>query len=218
MSRIPFFCAQPLAGGRVVYHWKPSPRLRRLGWANVRLGSDYEVAAKQARALNDEIASGTLPARRSDRSTAPSGQKRTVLTPTERRIRALERRKRWCEREIHLLRSGEMKAPLGTRYVYFIAAIGGPIKIGLAKVPQERLKDLQTSHPKELRLLAWVIADEGKEKEYHLRFADHRLSGEWFARHPDILEEIRRIKISQRSAPLPLPRATRRPNSPKPIG
>lgn len=78
--------------------------------------------------------------------------------------------------------------------VYFVAAMGGPIKIGIALNPQHRLRTLQTSHPKKLRLLAETPGDHNMEAEYHQRFAAHRLHGEWFAPHAEILDEIRRIK------------------------
>lgn len=39
-----------------VYHWKPSPRLRRLGWQNLKLGTDWSAAVQAAIARNGEVA------------------------------------------------------------------------------------------------------------------------------------------------------------------
>jgi len=35
------------------------------------------------------------------------------------------------------------------------------------------------------------------ERAYHRQFAAHRLHGEWFAPHPDILAEIDRLKEAE---------------------
>jgi hypothetical protein len=76
------------------------------------------------------------------------------------------------------------------RSVYFVSAGDGPIKIGVAANPEARLKELQTGHPYRLEILALVEGGTPLEREYHVRFAAHRLHGEWFARHDDILAEI----------------------------
>jgi integrase len=39
MASIPFLHGRRLANGGTAWHWKPSPRLRALGWANQALGS-----------------------------------------------------------------------------------------------------------------------------------------------------------------------------------
>lgn len=79
------------------------------------------------------------------------------------------------------------------RVVYFIASEAGQIKIGIANDPEKRIRTLQTSHPAKLSILATCPGGQAKEREYHQRFAAHRLHGEWFERHPDILEEIERL-------------------------
>ena len=78
-------------------------------------------------------------------------------------------------------------------YVYFIRAANGPIKIGIARDVLQRLAGLQTSNPNKLELLAHRLGDQSVEQEYHRRFAAHRLAGEWFEPHPDILEEATRL-------------------------
>lgn len=78
-------------------------------------------------------------------------------------------------------------------WTYFISAACGSIKIGRTFGMAYRLAELQCANPKELELLA-VVPDGGREAEYHHQFAEHRLRGEWFEPHPDILAEIERIR------------------------
>jgi hypothetical protein len=77
--------------------------------------------------------------------------------------------------------------------VYFIAAESGPIKIGMAASPEQRCRELQTSHHEKLSVLVTCAGGSELERAYHRRFAAHRLNGEWFDRHPDILAEIERL-------------------------
>ncbi|NML11618.1 GIY-YIG nuclease family protein [Sphingobium sp. AR-3-1] len=79
------------------------------------------------------------------------------------------------------------------RAVYFAAADDGPIKIGATCDVGRRLRELRTKSKQDLRLLAAVDGGMFAEMLYHSRFAAHRLHGEWFVRHPDILAEIARL-------------------------
>lgn len=90
--------------------------------------------------------------------------------------------------------------PIGTSDLYFIQSAAGPIKIGVSNNVAKRLKGLQTSNPHKLTVLAIVRGGALMEFEYHQRFADHRLEGEWFDPHPDILAEIARLEDSCRRA------------------
>lgn len=56
LRQIPFLLGRPCVDGSTMWHWKPSKRLREAGFVNVRLGSDYGAAAKQAIDLNDQVA------------------------------------------------------------------------------------------------------------------------------------------------------------------
>lgn len=76
------------------------------------------------------------------------------------------------------------------QFVYFIGAETGPIKIGIAVNPENRLKGLQTSHHEKLAILATVSGDLDTEKAYHRRFKRYRIKGEWFERCPEIEAEI----------------------------
>ena len=65
--------------------------------------------------------------------------------------------------------------------VYFIATPGGKaVKIGVAVSPLKRLGDLQTGSPERLTLLGVLPGGVRLEKELHVRFAQHRLLGEWY--------------------------------------
>lgn len=67
------------------------------------------------------------------------------------------------------------------------------LKIGVTGNPIERLKQLQTSNPRPLAL--WDIrpikSTENRERfetEIHKLFEKHRVSGEWFVWHDDIMD------------------------------
>lgn len=71
------------------------------------------------------------------------------------------------------------KAASTTSHTYLIAADGTHlVKIGIAKDPMRRLKELQTGQPMDLHLL-WSVAGD-YESDLHLHFATHRVRGEWF--------------------------------------
>lgn len=57
---------------------------------------------------------------------------------------------------------------------------GGFVKIGRATNVVERVRALQTAHPKPLRLLALLSRDPEDEKLWHREFKDDRCEGEWF--------------------------------------
>lgn len=94
-----------------------------------------------------------------------------------------EMRKRDRAREAALVAASER--------VYFIQGEGGgPIKIGRAAEPYQRLSDLQTAHHETLRLLATAPLNVTAEKDLHRRFRHLRLRGEWFKAAPELLEHI----------------------------
>lgn len=65
--------------------------------------------------------------------------------------------------------------------VYMLqAGAFGDIKIGVATDPLARMKQLQTSMPKKLRLVRVLDGGPAEEKAIHARFAANRLAGEWF--------------------------------------
>lgn len=77
-------------------------------------------------------------------------------------------------------------------FVYFIGSPrGGPVKIGFSTAPRRRLGELQTASPVRLEILGLVSGTRETEQEFHLRFAPHRLNGEWFAPCAEIADFIR---------------------------
>ena len=80
--------------------------------------------------------------------------------------------------------------------IYFLGPTDGPIKIGWASRLQYRLRSLELANAFPLHVWATVEAEITLEREYHKRFAEHRLHGEWFERHPDILAEIERLSTA----------------------
>lgn len=92
-------------------------------------------------------------------------------------------------------------------YTYFIGAETGPIKIGTARDPYERLLTLQVGHPDELYVYALTDGGRHTERKLHSEFSSERTRGEWFQRSPRILRrilllqqaEIDRLKSEQRS-------------------
>ena len=87
------------------------------------------------------------------------------------------------------------KVPNWTKpgFVYFISA-GDAIKIGFASVVTARLSALQISTHNNLTLLAQIPGTRLTEKEYHDRFEEYLIRGEWFRSDAEpILQEINRI-------------------------
>lgn len=80
--------------------------------------------------------------------------------------------------------------------VYFIMSDKTrEIKIGFtAGQADKRLSVLQTAHPYRLQLLATIPGSRDYEKSLHNRFSGHRLEGEWFKPHPDLLAFISLIQ------------------------
>lgn len=76
---------------------------------------------------------------------------------------------------------------------YFIGGEDGPVKIGFTDNLPKRLKALQSHSPVPLQVLAVTGGGIFAEMEYHERFAQHRLHGEWFERTPEIEAEIERL-------------------------
>ena len=81
--------------------------------------------------------------------------------------------------------------------IYFVGPEDGPIKIGFARRLEFRLRDLRTMSPLPLVVHARIEGAPLLERAYHKQFAAHRLHGEWFDPHPDILVEIDRLASSE---------------------
>jgi hypothetical protein len=71
--------------------------------------------------------------------------------------------------------------------VYFIEAAGTDlVKIGIAAVPKDRLRELQTASPHKLSILATMPGGKVAESRLHRHFAASRATGEWFHRTPEL--------------------------------
>ena len=77
------------------------------------------------------------------------------------------------------------------RLVYFIQSDDGRVKIGFARQPSQRLKELQTGSPRRLRLVGLALGGPATERHLHRLFSDFRIAGEWFHPHELVIEAIR---------------------------
>lgn len=75
-------------------------------------------------------------------------------------------------------------------YFVMVRKPDGPIKIGVAKDPAQRLRHLQTSTPDELVLLGHIEARFALERWFHEQFGETRVRGEWFKPTLELLELI----------------------------
>ena len=112
---------------------------------------------------------------------------------------ALEASKRWeveskAKRKLEDARRSREK--LGV--VYFIQRVsGGSIKIGkTTRNVSGRISDMQTAHSETLVCLATMDGGAYMEGVLHERFKEHRLSGEWFRPHWDILALVAMLRAS----------------------
>lgn len=95
----------------------------------------------------------------------------------------------------------EAWAPKAKSLVYFIQSECGPIKIGYASNIDRRFRDLMFASPSPLFIAATTLGGAILERAYHAQFAAHRLHGEWFTSHPDILAEIERLSTLKKDTP-----------------
>ena len=76
--------------------------------------------------------------------------------------------------------------------IYFLTE-GNYIKIGYTTQPiKKRIQQLNTGSVKKIYLLGWIEGNKEKEKELHRRFSNSRVrvSGEWFAPTPELIQFI----------------------------
>ena len=68
------------------------------------------------------------------------------------------------------------------RYVYLIRGNDGKYKIGIAKNPSQRIKQLQTGNSDELQLIDTYLTENAYkiESALHNQYAHVRNHGEWF--------------------------------------
>jgi hypothetical protein len=136
-----------------------------------------EVAGMHKRTLMKKIDHNELPFARIS--------KRKIVIPTrlltEQHIEELEAQASYISRT------------RAAQSVYFIQAESGPVKIGIALDPKQRLAGLQISHFERLTLLAAAPGGIRLETQLHRRFAHLQIRGEWFRFTPEIEAEIARL-------------------------
>jgi hypothetical protein len=81
------------------------------------------------------------------------------------------------------------------RSVYLIRGNDGRYKIGIAKNPKQRIRQLQTGNSDELTLIETYQSENASKIEtaLHNRFSHVRQSGEWF--DLSITEEVKFIEM-----------------------
>lgn len=66
-------------------------------------------------------------------------------------------------------------------FIYFmLSPIMEQVKIGFAKNPEQRLRELQVGSADQLELILCHTGTINDEQELHRQFAAHRTNGEWF--------------------------------------
>lgn len=85
--------------------------------------------------------------------------------------------------------------------VYFIHQVERGqwlMKIGRATDIRQRLRDLQTGNPKELKVVGWIVSqnEARAERALHRKYSRANVGGEWFALQPaDILGDLQTAGI-----------------------
>lgn len=84
-------------------------------------------------------------------------------------------------------------------YLYCIeAGEGGPVKIGTAVSPKQRMRQLQTGNHLRLALVGAIDAGDDAdrvERLIHSQLVDYRLTGEWYRR--EALDELAWIHAAE---------------------
>lgn len=81
--------------------------------------------------------------------------------------------------------------------VYFIRNSAGHIKIGYSDDPNKRKAGFQTGNSLPLKILACMPGNRDDEQALHERFAECRMSGEWFYPHERLLGFIDAVAHSE---------------------
>ncbi len=92
-----------------------------------------------------------------------------------------------------------LKRKSGQTRLYCIRmGIDGPVKIGIARNPIQRLLTLQVGCPQALHLVAVVPAPRCVERVLHTALAVSRIHGEWFEPSPEVerlVSELRNLEL-----------------------
>ena len=92
--------------------------------------------------------------------------------------------------------------------VYFVqAGTDGPIKIGIARNVKTRIDTLQIGNHERLTVLHASKGDQADEARLHRLLRAHRIRGEWFHPHPDVLRAMQDFAKPETRAEIALDRA-----------
>lgn len=89
---------------------------------------------------------------------------------------------------MHLMRNdGVLASP---PFVYFLR-IAGFVKIGMTQGdPAKRFLGIQSCNPHAMTILGVIEGDRAVELQWHARFHDLHVRGEWFKERPELLRAI----------------------------
>lgn len=71
------------------------------------------------------------------------------------------------------------------------------VKIGYSDDPHARIRDLQVGCPYKLKLIGTRPGSRKEEKSLHSLFYNHRLHGEWYQGHEEVLDFVKYCTKSQ---------------------
>ena len=71
----------------------------------------------------------------------------------------------------------------------------GPVKIGYAASPYDRLAALQTGHFEQLSVVRLLDGGVADERALHRRFSGLRMRGEWFSFCPSMMDDIGLVEL-----------------------
>ena len=81
--------------------------------------------------------------------------------------------------------------------LYVFRIPGGPCKIGRSRDLARRLCEVQTHHPYDLEMVAWLPEQGHQESAWHHCFDQFRLRGEWFEWVPQIAKAVELAKAGE---------------------
>lgn len=91
--------------------------------------------------------------------------------------------------------SGPQAKSVDRTSVYFIQdGHSGAVKIGVARYPQNRMRELQVGASAQLRLIATVPGGRMLERKLHDDFRHLRIRGEWFLNAPELRSAIKELR------------------------
>lgn len=70
----------------------------------------------------------------------------------------------------------------------------GLIKIGYTTQIAKRVQSLNARGPRPIQIVALLTGSRALERALHRRFARHRMQGEWFRPHAEILDYVRGLQ------------------------